>query len=104
MITAADRRCYGNIMDHLAVITKNKIKIRRVWNGLGNHERDVAFLLNYPFCTYSVQVSQYAFAVCSFRQKKSDPTEFVQLDGFTIDYMPEPDQGMNISKCSVEVV
>ncbi|VDK48863.1 unnamed protein product [Cylicostephanus goldi] len=43
------------------------------------------------FCL--VQVSQYAFAVCSFRQKKSDPTEFVQLDGFTIDYMPEPDQG-----------
>ncbi|VDO63990.1 unnamed protein product [Heligmosomoides polygyrus] len=42
------------------------------------------------FCL--VQVSQYAFAVCSFRQKKSDPTEFVQLDGFTIDYMPEPDQ------------
>ncbi|XGW25751.1 hypothetical protein V3C99_006839 [Haemonchus contortus] len=41
------------------------------------------------FCL--VQVSQYAFAVCSFRQKKSDPTEFVQVDGFTIDYMPEPD-------------
>ncbi|KAL6737408.1 hypothetical protein Aduo_011052 [Ancylostoma duodenale] len=44
------------------------------------------------FCL--VQVSQYAFAVCSFRQKKSDPTEFVQLDGFTIDYMPEPDQDL----------
>ncbi|CAB3409327.1 unnamed protein product [Caenorhabditis bovis] len=42
------------------------------------------------FCL--VQVSQYAFAVCSFRQKKADPTEFIQLDGFTIDYMPEPDQ------------
>ncbi|KAF1757991.1 hypothetical protein GCK72_014449 [Caenorhabditis remanei] len=41
------------------------------------------------FCL--VQVSQYAFAVCSFRQKKADPTEFVQLDGFTIDYMPESD-------------
>ena len=38
-----------------------------------------------------VQVSQYAFAMCSYREKKSDPTEFVQLDGFTIDYMPEPD-------------
>uniref|UniRef100_A0A1I7XIB1 Calcium-dependent secretion activator n=1 Tax=Heterorhabditis bacteriophora TaxID=37862 RepID=A0A1I7XIB1_HETBA len=45
------------------------------------------------FCL--VQVSQYAFAVCSFRQKKSDPTEFVQLDGFTIDYMPEPDQELS---------
>ncbi|CDR32668.1 Calcium-dependent secretion activator [Caenorhabditis elegans] len=41
------------------------------------------------FCL--VQVSQYAFAVCSFRQKKADPTEFIQLDGFTIDYMPESD-------------
>ncbi|KAI6227417.1 hypothetical protein M3Y99_01251300 [Aphelenchoides fujianensis] len=41
------------------------------------------------FCL--VQVSQYAFAMCSYREKKSDPTEFIQLDGFTIDYMPEPD-------------
>ena len=40
------------------------------------------------------KVSQYAFAMCSYREKKSEPTEFVQLDGFTIDYMPEPDQGM----------
>ncbi|KAF8373645.1 unc-31 [Pristionchus pacificus] len=38
-----------------------------------------------------VQVSQYAFAVCTYRQKKSDPTDFFQLEGFTIDYMPEPD-------------
>ncbi|KAI6216158.1 hypothetical protein M3Y99_01836800 [Aphelenchoides fujianensis] len=37
------------------------------------------------------EVSQYAFAMCSYREKKSDPTEFIQLDGFTIDYMPEPD-------------
>ncbi|PAV90841.1 hypothetical protein WR25_06278 [Diploscapter pachys] len=41
------------------------------------------------FCL--VQVSQYAFAMCSFREKKSDPTELMQLDGFTIDYMPETD-------------
>uniref|UniRef100_A0AC35U6B7 Calcium-dependent secretion activator n=1 Tax=Rhabditophanes sp. KR3021 TaxID=114890 RepID=A0AC35U6B7_9BILA len=41
------------------------------------------------FCL--VQVSQYAFAMCSYREKKSDPTEFIQLDAFTIDYMPEPD-------------
>uniref|UniRef100_A0A914UUN9 Calcium-dependent secretion activator n=1 Tax=Plectus sambesii TaxID=2011161 RepID=A0A914UUN9_9BILA len=41
------------------------------------------------FCL--VQVSQYAFAMCSYREKKSDPTEFIQLDGFTIDYMPEAD-------------
>uniref|UniRef100_A0A1I7W030 C2 domain-containing protein n=1 Tax=Loa loa TaxID=7209 RepID=A0A1I7W030_LOALO len=41
------------------------------------------------FCL--VQVSQYAFAMCSYREKKTDPAEFIQLDGFTIDYMPEPD-------------
>uniref|UniRef100_A0A0N4UNE0 Calcium-dependent secretion activator n=1 Tax=Dracunculus medinensis TaxID=318479 RepID=A0A0N4UNE0_DRAME len=41
------------------------------------------------FCL--VQVSQYAFAMCSYREKKADPTEFSSLDGFTIDYMPEPD-------------
>uniref|UniRef100_A0A1I7RHL5 Calcium-dependent secretion activator n=1 Tax=Bursaphelenchus xylophilus TaxID=6326 RepID=A0A1I7RHL5_BURXY len=44
------------------------------------------------FCL--VQVSQYAFAMCSYREKKSDPTEFIQLEGFTIDYMPEPDQDL----------
>uniref|UniRef100_A0A913HX65 Calcium-dependent secretion activator n=1 Tax=Strongyloides stercoralis TaxID=6248 RepID=A0A913HX65_STRER len=44
------------------------------------------------FCL--VQVSQYAFAMCSYREKKSDPTEFIQLDGFTIDYMPEPDSDL----------
>ncbi|VDM10368.1 unnamed protein product [Wuchereria bancrofti] len=44
------------------------------------------------FCL--VQVSQYAFAMCSYREKKTDPAEFIQLDGFTIDYMPEPDSGL----------
>lgn len=39
------------------------------------------------------KVSQYAFAMCSYRDKKAEPTEFIQLDGFTIDYMPEPDSG-----------
>ena len=32
------------------------------------------------------QVSQYTFAMCSYREKKSDPTEIMQLDGFTVDY------------------
>ncbi|KAK6110790.1 hypothetical protein QQG55_41125 [Brugia pahangi] len=44
------------------------------------------------FCL--VQVSQYAFAMCSYREKKTDPAEFIQLDGFTIDYMPEPDSDL----------
>ncbi|XP_049275534.1 calcium-dependent secretion activator isoform X3 [Rhipicephalus sanguineus] len=33
-----------------------------------------------------VQVSQYTFAMCSFREKTSVPTELLQLDGYTVDY------------------
>ncbi|KAL4226400.1 secretion activator [Mactra antiquata] len=33
-----------------------------------------------------VQVSQYTFAMCSYRERKPDPTEMMQLDGFTVDY------------------
>lgn len=33
-----------------------------------------------------VQVSQYTFAMCSYREKKPDPTEMMQLDGYTVDY------------------
>jgi len=33
-----------------------------------------------------VQVSQYTFAMCSYRERKADPTEIQQLDGFTVDY------------------
>ena len=36
-----------------------------------------------------VQVSQYTFAMCSYREKKSDPQEMCTLDGFTIDYCPD---------------
>jgi calcium-dependent secretion activator len=37
-----------------------------------------------------VQVSQYTFAMCSFQERKTDPHEMVQLDGFTVDYsLPE---------------
>ena len=32
------------------------------------------------------QVSQYTFAMCSYRERKADPTEIQQLDGFTVDY------------------
>jgi hypothetical protein len=32
------------------------------------------------------QVSQYTFAMCSYKEKKSDPTEMTTLDGHTIDY------------------
>ncbi|XP_042614620.1 calcium-dependent secretion activator 1-like isoform X12 [Cyprinus carpio] len=38
-----------------------------------------------------VQVSQYTFAVCSYREKKSEPQELLQLDGYTVDYTdPQP--------------
>ncbi|XP_064604151.1 calcium-dependent secretion activator 1-like isoform X2 [Liolophura sinensis] len=33
-----------------------------------------------------VQVSSYTFAMCSYREKKPDPTEMMQLDQFTVDY------------------
>ncbi|GAU94345.1 hypothetical protein RvY_06135-2 [Ramazzottius varieornatus] len=33
-----------------------------------------------------VQVSQYTFAMCSYKEKKSDPTEMSTLDGYTVDY------------------
>ncbi|KAJ8047842.1 Calcium-dependent secretion activator 1 [Holothuria leucospilota] len=33
-----------------------------------------------------VQVSQYTFAMCSYRDKKADPNEMLQLDGYTVDY------------------
>ncbi|OQR69670.1 Ca2+-dependent activator protein for secretion 2 isoform A-like [Tropilaelaps mercedesae] len=36
-----------------------------------------------------VQVSQYTFAMCSFREKCSSPNELMQLDGYTVDYTPD---------------
>ncbi|KAL2093304.1 hypothetical protein ACEWY4_010616 [Coilia grayii] len=38
-----------------------------------------------------VQVSQYTFAMCSYREKKSEPQELMQLEGYTVDYSdPQP--------------
>lgn len=34
-----------------------------------------------------VQVSQYTFAMCSYKEKKSEPSEMSQLDGYTVDYI-----------------
>ncbi|EDO45421.1 predicted protein, partial [Nematostella vectensis] len=33
-----------------------------------------------------VQVSQYTFAMCSYMEKKSEPSDMMQLDGYTVDY------------------
>uniref|UniRef100_A0A8C5SSN9 MHD1 domain-containing protein n=1 Tax=Laticauda laticaudata TaxID=8630 RepID=A0A8C5SSN9_LATLA len=39
-----------------------------------------------------LQVSQYTFAMCSYREKKAEPQELLQLDGYTVDYTdPQPD-------------
>lgn len=39
-----------------------------------------------------VQVSQYTFAMCTYKEKKSEPSEMMQLDGYTVDYI-EPASG-----------
>ncbi|TKS70586.1 Calcium-dependent secretion activator 1 [Collichthys lucidus] len=38
-----------------------------------------------------LMVSQYTFAMCSYREKKAEPVELLQLDGYTVDYTdPQP--------------
>ncbi|XP_061899183.1 calcium-dependent secretion activator 1 isoform X4 [Entelurus aequoreus] len=41
-----------------------------------------------------VQVSQYTFAMCSYREKKAEPVELLQLDGYTVDYT-DPQAGLD---------
>ncbi|XP_075258532.1 calcium-dependent secretion activator 2-like isoform X2 [Convolutriloba macropyga] len=41
-----------------------------------------------------IQVSQYTFALCYYRKKKSEPSDILQLDGFTVDYS-EPKEGQS---------
>ncbi|XP_019911254.1 calcium-dependent secretion activator 1 isoform X11 [Esox lucius] len=41
-----------------------------------------------------VQVSQYTFAMCSYREKKAEPVELLQLDGYTVDYT-DPQSGLD---------
>ena len=31
-------------------------------------------------------MSQYTFAMCSYRERKQDPTDILQLDGHTVDF------------------
>uniref|UniRef100_A0A8C1KNI8 Ca2+-dependent activator protein for secretion b n=1 Tax=Cyprinus carpio TaxID=7962 RepID=A0A8C1KNI8_CYPCA len=51
---------------------KIKLAVRILWNLMG--------------C-----ICQYTFAVCSYREKKSEPQELLQLDGYTVDYTdPQP--------------
>ncbi|XP_056137230.1 calcium-dependent secretion activator 2 isoform X2 [Lampris incognitus] len=38
-----------------------------------------------------VQVSQYTFAMCSYREKRAEPQDIMQLEGYTVDYCdPQP--------------
>lgn len=32
-------------------------------------------------------VSQYTFAMCTYKEKKSEPAEMMQLDNYTVDYI-----------------
>ncbi|XP_044764799.1 calcium-dependent secretion activator isoform X4 [Coccinella septempunctata] len=41
-----------------------------------------------------VQVSQYTFAMCSYKEKKSEPSEMMQLDGYTVDYIESSSANM----------
>ncbi|ESN91524.1 hypothetical protein HELRODRAFT_70306 [Helobdella robusta] len=50
-----------------------------------------------------VQVSQYTFAMCSYHERKQDPVEIQQLDGFTVDYC-EPLEGMEGGKYYFNIV
>ncbi|XP_072527448.1 calcium-dependent secretion activator 2 isoform X2 [Salminus brasiliensis] len=50
-----------------------------------------------------VQVSQYTFAMCSYREKKSEPQELMQLDGYTVDYS-EPQPGLQGGKAFFSAV
>ena len=50
-----------------------------------------------------VQVSQYTFAICSFKEKKSDPQDMLQLDGYTVDYI-EPAGGEELSTTFSQLV
>uniref|UniRef100_A0AAQ5ZLN9 Ca2+-dependent activator protein for secretion b n=1 Tax=Amphiprion ocellaris TaxID=80972 RepID=A0AAQ5ZLN9_AMPOC len=43
---------------------------------------------------FFLQVSQYTFAMCSYREKKSEPQELLQLDGYTVDYS-DPQSGLD---------
>uniref|UniRef100_A0A672PMW0 Calcium-dependent secretion activator 1-like n=1 Tax=Sinocyclocheilus grahami TaxID=75366 RepID=A0A672PMW0_SINGR len=62
---------------------KIKLAVRILWGQEYSSIKKRFFVL--------VQVSQYTFAVCSYREKKSEPQELLQLDGYTVDYTdPQP--------------
>lgn len=43
-----------------------------------------------------VQVSQYTFAMCNYKEKKSEPSEMMQLDAYTVDYIESSSANMMV--------
>ena len=43
------------------------------------------FFLFMPYL-FHIQVSHYTFAICSYREKQAEPTEMMELQGYTVDY------------------
>ncbi|PWA19951.1 hypothetical protein CCH79_00016560 [Gambusia affinis] len=41
-----------------------------------------------------LEVSQYTFAMCSYRERKAEPQELMQLEGYTVDYC-QPQTGVD---------
>lgn len=49
-------------------------------------------------------MSQYTFAMCSYREKKSEPQELLQLDGYTVDYSdPQPGETNRVNLWAQQV-
>lgn len=64
------------------------------WNKLllvdGEHPAN-PLMSGHVISLWLIQVSQYTFAMCSYREKKAEPVELLQLDGYTVDYTdPQP--------------
>lgn len=52
---------------------------------------ELCFTCGSSVCVFVLQVSQYTFAMCSYREKKAEPQELMQLEGYTVDYCdPQP--------------
>ncbi|XP_046655109.1 calcium-dependent secretion activator-like isoform X6 [Daphnia pulicaria] len=47
-----------------------------------------------------VQVSQYTFAMCSYKEKKTEPSEMFQLDGYTVDYIEAASANLMVGMAS----
>ena len=68
-------------------LAANDARRTNPWRFLGRVPRSIL--------SVSLQVSQYCFATCSYREKKSEPTEMMPLEGYTVDYA-EPDNGKSM--------